>query len=192
MFSLQPPRHIPTLPFTIQKSISIISEGIFGGILGGAPGVLIDAPGADVVLHGLMLEGLGTGAGIRVTAAATVHIRKCLIKGFKQGLVVETTSSTRVFVSDCAVSGHNDGVVVKVTGLGSAGVVFDRVQVVLNSAIGISVDGILARITLNASTITGNQTGLKVTNKGQIASYQNNVLTANSTNGNTTTTVSPK
>ena len=47
--------------FTIQKSISIISEGAFGGILGGAPGVLIDAPGANVVLHGLMLEGLGTG-----------------------------------------------------------------------------------------------------------------------------------
>jgi hypothetical protein len=178
--------------FTIQKSIGIISEGTFGGILGGAPGVLIDAPGANVVLHGLMLEGLGTGAGIRVTAAATVHIRKCLIKGFKQGLVVETTSSTRVFVSDCAISGHNDGVVVKVTGLGSAGVVLDRVQVVLNSAIGIGVDGELARITLNASTITGNQTGLKVTNKGQIASYQNKVLTANSTNGNTTTTVSPK
>jgi len=177
--------------FTIQKSISIMSEGTFGGI-SGSDGVVIDAPGADVVLHGLMLDGVGNGAGIRITAAATVHIRKCLIKGFKQGLVVETTSSTRVFVSDCAVSGHTDGVVVKVSNLGSAGVVLDRVQVVLNSAIGISVAGLLARVTLNASTVAGNQTGLKVTNKGQIVSYQNNVVTANSTDGNPTATVNPK
>jgi nitrous oxidase accessory protein NosD len=178
----------------INKSVSFIAEGTFGGIVsGGDHGVVIDAPGANVLLHGLILDGLGTGgAGIRIVNASTVHIRKCLIKGFKQGISVELTGPTRVFVSDCAIAGNDDGVTVKTTGSGRATVILDRVQVMYSKDAGLSVDGLLSRITLNASTVTGNKVGLAFANNGQIASYKNNVVIANSTDGNPSTTINFK
>jgi len=69
--------------FTIRKSITIIADGV-AATLGNPGSVVVDAAGAVVVLRGLKLKGGSTDAvGIRILAAAAVHIEHCTIEGFR-------------------------------------------------------------------------------------------------------------
>jgi hypothetical protein len=67
---------------TITKSISIICNGVIGGILSAnVNGVVVNAAGGAVVLKGLDINGAGTGInGIRVITAAAVTIEDCTIQ----------------------------------------------------------------------------------------------------------------
>jgi hypothetical protein len=72
---------------TITKSITISSEGFEAGVLvSGTNAIIVNAGNTGVVvLRGLDIEGLGTGlAGIKVLAAAAVHVEKCVINHFTQ------------------------------------------------------------------------------------------------------------
>jgi len=94
---------------TIGKSLTIPCDGVVGGmVVSGSNGVLINAASTDVVtLKGLDIEGLGmttTGVGlngIKVLAAAAVHVEDCIIRDFKAAtpngfgiLVAPTTTLT--------------------------------------------------------------------------------------------------
>jgi hypothetical protein len=67
---------------TITKSISIICNGVIGGILSaGITGVIVNAAGGAVVLKGLDINGVGSGVnGIRVITATAVTIEDCTIQ----------------------------------------------------------------------------------------------------------------
>jgi hypothetical protein len=101
---------------TISKSISIVAKGAEGGInAAGVTGLIINAAPTDVVqFDGLVIEGIVTGTtGIRIVAAAAVHIRNCVIRGFQAGaglgIDIAPTAITQVFVSNCAVSKNGGG-----------------------------------------------------------------------------------
>jgi hypothetical protein len=100
---------------TITKSITISSESFEAGVLvSGTNGIIVNAANTDrVVLRGLDIEGLGTGlAGIKVLAAGSVHVEKCVINNFTQlGIDFQpasaTTSTSQLFVSDTIIRNNN-------------------------------------------------------------------------------------
>ena len=75
---------------TITKSILIDCRDVIGGVLAsGVPGFTINAAGAQVVLRHLDINGIaGTGSpgtiGIRILAAASVHVEDVTIHAFGQ------------------------------------------------------------------------------------------------------------
>lgn len=71
---------------TVNKAVSIIAPaGVYAGVTNGsADGIVVNAPGANVVLRGLDFNGLGTspGSGILHQAAASLVIDRCTVTGF--------------------------------------------------------------------------------------------------------------
>jgi len=84
---------------TIRRSITISGNGYT---------VILDVPitiagaAAVVTLRNLVLDGGGTTLhGIRIDAAAAVHIEHCVVQGFVQrGILQTNTARTRLFVND--------------------------------------------------------------------------------------------
>jgi hypothetical protein len=106
-------------PVTVNKAVSIITPaGVYAGITNGAgDGIVVNAPGAAVVLRGLDINGLGTsnGSGILHQAAATLTIDRCTISGFAAtsavaaGIRIETGPVT---ISNTSVSRNARGGIV--------------------------------------------------------------------------------
>jgi hypothetical protein len=102
---------------TITKSITLDGTGTFASILSsGVQGIIINAPGKNVRIRGLSIQGAGTTLGtngIAVLAAADVHVDDCVIMGYSQnGIFVNTTATSQlilrnVVIRDCAVAGIN-------------------------------------------------------------------------------------
>ncbi len=100
-------------PLTINKSVSLISAGPLGGIQAGAgSAITINAgPNDKVVLRGLTLDGLGTGAnGISFTAGGSLYVESCTVNDFSQYGIdfAPTNGSGRLFVTDTLL--RNNGV----------------------------------------------------------------------------------
>jgi hypothetical protein len=89
---------------TINKGMTVLAEGVSANIrsfASGSTGIDIDAPGQKVALKGLFITG-GDGGdfGVRVTAAAAVHIENCTVERFTQdGIRMLSTDQTELFVS---------------------------------------------------------------------------------------------
>src|SRR5919199_928323 len=68
---------------TITKSITIDGTGTLASILSaGTNGVIVNAPGKDVTLHNLSINGAGTGVnGIRFLAGNKLNVLGLLIQG---------------------------------------------------------------------------------------------------------------
>jgi hypothetical protein len=99
---------------TITRAITIQCEGVIAGIVAsGINGIVVNAPGAVVVLHGLDINGVGTGlAGINIIAASAVQIHKSSIRNFNAGnnngwgISAAPTSATRLDVTDSIISNN--------------------------------------------------------------------------------------
>ena len=106
---------------TIGKSMTILCDGVVGGmVVSGSNGVLINAGANDVVvLKGLDIEGLGmtTGGqglnGIKVLAAAAVHVEDCIIRNFRaatpNGFAIQFANSTALTFTVKNTSMVNNG-----------------------------------------------------------------------------------
>lgn len=88
---------------TITKSMSIICEGVIGGVLGaGTNGIVVNAGDTDkVLLRGLDIHGGGSGLdGVRVVKARSVVIMNSLIQAFStpasRGIRVEGPAAVTV------------------------------------------------------------------------------------------------
>jgi hypothetical protein len=139
---------------TISKSISIICEGVIGGVLVGVVNAItINDAGAGtavVVLKGLDIDGSGDGlSGIRFLSGAALHVKDSVIRNFNGGpgygiqFAPTAGALSRLFVSDSLIINNgsvtNDGgIVVQPSGSVSVRAVLDRVRVEGNS------NGILA------------------------------------------------
>ncbi|HEX3635835.1 MAG TPA: hypothetical protein VHV99_10155 [Paraburkholderia sp.] len=186
---------------TITKSISIVSEGSEGSILGcSTSGITINAAATDVVsIHGVFFEGCGNGLnGIKVISAKEVHIRKCLIRNFKSasgtGILVAPTSAgvnVNVFVSECTIASNARGIATAPTA-GTATTFLDRVVVEDSGLAGILSAGANATTYLSNSVVGKNLLGLKVTGGGSIISFGNNTIGNNTTDGAPTSTLTLK
>lgn len=118
---------------TITKSISIVSDGSEGSILGaGTTGIIINAGVNDVVsIRGLIIEGAASGTnGIRVLQAGSVYVADTVIRGFKApnggngfGFSLESAAAaTRVYLRNVEI--NNNKVGINMTGAAQANRLF--------------------------------------------------------------------
>jgi hypothetical protein len=117
---------------TITKTITISCEGVIAGIVAsGTNGIVVNAPGGVVVLHGLDIDGTGTGlAGINIIAASAVQVHKSSIRNFNAGnnngwgITAAPTAATRIDVTDSIISNNGSastggGIRIRPTGTGT-------------------------------------------------------------------------
>jgi hypothetical protein len=141
---------------TITKSITL--DGAGGGLAGtlatlGSNGITVNSSTAVVILRNLSLEGNGTGGnGIRVLAAAQVHVEHCTLTNWSNnGILFSATGD--LFVSDTSIKDAvNQGIYAQ-----SGRTVLDRVQI-NGSGFGLLV-GNTAIATARHTTSSGNEAG---------------------------------
>jgi hypothetical protein len=89
---------------TINKSISIVNDGVGVAAIGASSGnaITITAGASDSVhLRGLTIEGKGSGLnGIQFDTGGNLQIENCVIRNFGNGIVVGPTTSSSFFVSN--------------------------------------------------------------------------------------------
>jgi hypothetical protein len=155
---------------TITKAISITAEGVEGGILAaGTTGIIVNAGVNDTVnLHGLIIEGAGTGLnGIRFLAGKALHIQNCVIRGFNatgagsgNGIVFAPNSlGSTLSVRDTTInSTFAGGVLAQPAVGGSAKVLLDHVHADGTSGFGFKADATNGAVvaTLRESSFVGN------------------------------------
>jgi hypothetical protein len=106
---------------TITKSITIDGEGAHAGVLAatGGSGIIINAPGKKVTLRNLSIESpsvtLIAAFGVRVVAAAEVHIEKCWIGRFSSHAIDFNPSGGAEGFIDDVTAVSNGGSAVSVT-----------------------------------------------------------------------------
>jgi hypothetical protein len=142
---------------TITKSITLDGGGHLAGILtSSGSGIIVNAPGGNVVLRNLSVEGAtGAANGIRIISAASVHIERVTIAHFEQnGILVASGATPRLFVSDTTIKNiANQGIYIQG---GSA--TLNRVSTNGNGGTGV-LAGQLANVTVKNSVSSGNETG---------------------------------
>src|SRR5687767_13433374 len=84
---------------TITKSVTITSNsGFFAGIAAASGSAIsIIAPGLNVVLRGLALNGIGATTGIQMADAGKLTVENCVISGFTaDGIAVTAPATVRI------------------------------------------------------------------------------------------------
>ncbi len=94
---------------TITKNVTIDGGNTLASVLvSGTNGIVVNAPGAVVILRNLAINGATTGVnGIRIIAAAEVRIENCEVFRFAQRGISDERTSGRLRVSNTTV--HNNG-----------------------------------------------------------------------------------
>jgi hypothetical protein len=177
---------------TITKSISIVAEGAFAGVLVvGTYGIIINAPSTAVVkLEGLSIEGNGNGlSGVKILAAGSVTIKDCEIFGFRgsPGTGVElapTAGSARVTIIDSVIRDNLTGVGIKPVGGAVGRALLDRVRLLDNAQKAIISDGTTgtADVIVTATTIVNNGAAYASLGGGLVTSMGNNTVVRNAVN----------
>jgi hypothetical protein len=176
---------------TITKSMAIVCIGVIGGqVVSGVNGILVAAGASDeVYLKGLDIEGLGmtttaTGLnGIKVTAAAVVHIEDCSIRNFRaaapNGFGIQLAASTSLAFTVARTTLFNNGtgatgggIQVKPTASSTTGTITD---VIANrNVFGIAADGggggSGINISVNSSEVNGNTVSGITSSSGAVGS----------------------
>ncbi|MCW3838436.1 hypothetical protein ACFQ1E_20120 [Sphingomonas canadensis] len=182
---------------TITKSITLLCQGVIGGILAsGTNGINVNAASTDVVvIKGLDIEGFGTGLyGIRVISAGSVHVYDTIISDFRAstsgGILVAPTAAVELFVNNVRI--NNSGVAGTGSGIELAPGAGGSVRAVItNSVIADNVNNGIRLNTANGpvsavienTDISGNVSGLVVLSLSNAGSA---TLTRSSVSGNTT------
>lgn len=97
---------------TISKSVSLIAPaGVYGGIsvFPSADGVLIDTPGVEVLLRGLVINGMGGARGVYMTAGSRLVVDRCVLRNLTDSGVRVATAG-RVSIIDTLLQGNATGV----------------------------------------------------------------------------------
>ncbi|MFL6262244.1 MAG: hypothetical protein ACJ76Y_21315 [Thermoanaerobaculia bacterium] len=180
---------------TINKSITISSEGFEAGVLvSGTNAIIINALATDVVvLRGLDIEGLGTGlVGIKVLGGlAALHIEKCTINAFRgsngSGIeIAPTTAGTmKLFIKDTIVRNNGQGVGGGIFSHPGAGVsvkgALDNVRLENNTGFGFRAQD-RSTLSVHDSDVSGNSAagivGLAVAG-GTVSLMLDNVMVGN-------------
>lgn len=159
---------------TITKSISIICNGVIGGILSsGTTGVIVNALGSDkVVLKGLDINGAGTGInGIRVLSAAAVTIEDCTIQNTTQwGIQINNTAPTTFQITRVMATNNTlGGIQVRPPNASAQAIGTIQNFIGYKNGTGISLDGnggSLADALITDSTLNANATGISLATGG--------------------------
>jgi Right handed beta helix region len=158
---------------TITKSVTISGEGVHAALTAqGLDGVGVQINTADVIvrLRYLNILGLNTsgfGRGISYFDGAALHVEHCTVSGFNiGGLVMETPG--HLYVSNSFFRNNDAGIIIGVgagTGDGPFGqITIEHTLLEENDNAGFFAFG--GKTTIRQSRMTGNSTGLSVSNVG--------------------------
>lgn len=158
--------------FTITQAVTVIAApGVYAAAqaTSGGTAVTINAPGAAVVLHGLVLNGVSqSGAiGLQIQAAASVNVENCVIQDFSN-IGVYSTTGGMFFITDCIIRGNaNRGFYL--TGSGPtaiAKVTIDNCRIEEN---GVGVESREnSKVTVRNSVANGNAVGIQAGSEGNV------------------------
>jgi hypothetical protein len=133
-------------PLMINHAITVTSPaGVEAGIAANpnSAAITIDAGSTDVVsLHGLTLEGGGTGGyfGIVFNSGAKLDIVDCVIRDYIDGISIQASTAAQVTIKDTYVSNNNVGIALDTTsgGTGELIATLDHVTVTDNTGYGVT------------------------------------------------------
>jgi hypothetical protein len=175
---------------TITKAISIVCEGVIGGVsVPGTNGINVAAASTDtVVLQGLDIDGAGSGInGVNFTSGLQLYVIRCTIRRFT-GNGVNVTSSTlggHAFINDSTIQLNAGGV--NVQGTSNVGSVTNT-YILSNTSFGVQANGTGNVVGVQNSTLNNNGLGISLLNGGAAVSVGPSNLV---TNGGTFTSTIP-
>jgi hypothetical protein len=148
-------------PFTINKAISIVAQGVTAGItVFSGDGIDINAGASDtIILRGLTVNSQGSGSGIVFNTGGTLRIESCSVNGFASGNHggILFKGSGTLEVKDSTLTGNNGGIVVAPPS-GTARAVIDNVQLTDSTIAGLfATDGSI--VSVRNSVASGNSIG---------------------------------
>jgi hypothetical protein len=150
-------------PVTINKAVSITSEGAAAGILAtSGAGITISAGASDVInLRGLTIDGGNSGTvGIQFVSGKSLTIQKSYIRNFTgSGISFAPAASATMFVSDTVVTNNvNNGIVVA-SGSGAVKGALSRVTATGNG-VGILASGSGVSLAVTDAVVSNNGYGI--------------------------------
>jgi hypothetical protein len=150
-------------PVTINKAVTITSEGAIAGVLATTGNAItINAGANDVInLRGLDVDGGGSGGvGIQFNTGASLSIQKSNVRGFNSGINFAPTGSSTFFASDVFVSNNSSsGIMVAAAGSNPVISAVHRVTASGNGA-GILLSGMAAKVAITDTIANNNNYGI--------------------------------
>ncbi len=167
---------------TINKSVSITSEGAVAGVLASSGvGITIAAGTSDVVnLRGLDVDGGNTGSvGIQFNSGQSLNIQKTVVRGFvNTGVNFAPDGASTLYLGDTTLTNNrSSGILVTSSGSGTVNAALNRVTAMANG-VGIFANGANVNVTLT-DTMAGN-------NNYGVGANASAVMVRNSTVSNNT------
>jgi hypothetical protein len=160
---------------TVNKSMTVSGNGhtVYLGTT-----MTVDNAQAVVALRGLKLDGQGTVAdGIRIIAAAAVHIERCLVHGFTDQGIRAGVSDVEVFLVDTTV---RDNGLFGFNGESASRVTIENSHFHSNTSAGVVTGS--ANTSIHRSTASGNSSGIFVT-AGSTTSVTSTAAVQNASSG---------
>jgi len=150
-------------PVTINKALTITSEGTIGGILAtNGAGITIAAGANDVVnLKGLDIDGGNSGSnGIQFNSGQSLNIERCVIHNFtNSGINFAPNGTSGLVVSATVVSNNaSNGILISSSGSGATGAL-SRVTASANG-VGIFANGGSVNVTISDAVASSNNYGI--------------------------------
>jgi hypothetical protein len=150
-------------PVTINKAVSITSEGAAAGILAtSGAGITISAGASDVInLRGLTIDGANSGTvGIQFVSGKSLTVQKSYVRNFTgSGISFAPAASATMFVSDTVVTNNvNNGIVVA-SGSGAVKGALSRVTATGNG-VGILASGSGVSLAVTDAVVSNNGYGI--------------------------------
>jgi hypothetical protein len=168
--------------FTITKSVTILCNGVVGGVLAAdSDGIVINNATPTtlirVTLDGLDIEGVGTGLdGVRILVNAKVTIKNSRIRNFGGTAVkIVGPAGARVIIEDSLIAGNNAGVSVGGIGGAANAALLYRTTVDNNAAFSTSVAA-GSVLLLNGATLGGSAIAIKNPSGATVTSAGNNFI----------------
>lgn len=167
---------------TINKSVSITSEGAVAGVLAtSGTAIAINAGPNDVInLRGLIIDGGNSGAvGIHYTSGQSLNIQKTTVRNFSNvGVSFTPTVSSTISASELTVTGNkNNGILISTAATSSAvSGVLSKIMSTKNG-VGILVNGLTANVTVTDSVSSNNDYGIG--GGGSAVMVRNSTLSSN-------------
>jgi hypothetical protein len=119
-------------PVTINKAVTITSEGAAAGILASSgAGITISAGANDIVnLRGLTIDGANSGTvGIQFVSGKSLTIQKSFVRNFtNSGISFAPGASATLFVSETLVTNNTNNGIVVASGSGAVKAALSRVN----------------------------------------------------------------
>lgn len=165
--------------FTITKSVSIVCDGTLAAIssTNSKTAVVVNGPGILVLLSGLEINGLGSGAtGVQVREVGTLIIRNSSIRNFTQrGIDMEGTAGNNIHLQNVDLTGNTiNGFFMEGQSGASNNALIEDTFFTLNGTASIEVIG--PSLTFLSDSTSADATSISLAGGAILFSYGTNIL----------------